>query len=84
MRNLLIVFLAVLGVACSNNNDRPDLPDGFSYLSALDASIQHDMRYAGRNNFLGRPVTGYDAAECILTTPAAEALTLVQEAVNTI
>jgi len=84
VRNILIVFVTILGVACSNKNNRADLPDGFSYLSALDASIQYDMRYAGHNNFLGRPVTGYDAEECILTTPAAEALTLVQEAVNTI
>ena len=32
------------------------------------------MRYAGRDNFLGRPAKGYDAPECILTDQAAAAL----------
>jgi zinc D-Ala-D-Ala dipeptidase len=58
------------------------LPEGFSRLSDLDASIQQDMRYFGSNNFLGRPVAAYEAPECILTTPAALALVEVQAMVN--
>lgn len=58
------------------------LPDGFSRLSDLDASIQQDMRYFGSNNFLGRPVAGYEAPECILSTPAALALVEVQAMVT--
>lgn len=33
-----------------------------------------DIRYAGSHNFTGRPVPGYQAGECILTRPAAQAL----------
>jgi D-alanyl-D-alanine dipeptidase len=36
------------------------------------------MRYAGRDNFTGAPVPGYEAAECILTRRTAEALASVQ------
>lgn len=84
MRHLSVFFLMMLGVACSNKNERESLPEGFSFLSDIDSSIQQDIRYFGNNNFLGRPVAGYDAAACVLSTPAAEALALVQEAVITI
>lgn len=70
-------------IACSGETDsRSMLPDGFSRLSAIDPGIQQDMRYFGHNNFLGRPVAGYEAPECILSTPAAEALVEVQRAVK--
>ena len=72
-------------LACSgdsNTDTRSVLPEGFSRLSELDASIQQDMRYVGNNNFLGRPVAGYEAPECILSTAAAEALVEVQRAVQ--
>jgi len=37
------------------------------------------MRYAGADNFTGKPVPGYDAPECILKRSAAEALKRAQE-----
>jgi zinc D-Ala-D-Ala dipeptidase len=54
------------------------LPEGFVYLRDIDPTILQEMRYAGSNNFTGAPVTGYDAAECVLVRPAAEALAAVQ------
>ena len=58
------------------------LPAGFVYLRDVDASILQDIRYAGEDNFTGKPVPGYAAAECILTRPAAEALARVQAALR--
>lgn len=84
MRILIFIILFASVVACSDKNPPQVLPEGFSYLSQLDSSIQQDMRYVGTNNFLGRPVAGYEAGECILTEPAALALVLVQEAVNSL
>jgi D-alanyl-D-alanine dipeptidase len=55
------------------------LPKGFVYLRDVDSSIRQDIRYAGSHNFLGRPVDGYRASECILTEPAAVALKKAQE-----
>ncbi len=54
------------------------MPDGFVYLRQVDATIAQDMRYAAPDNFTGRPVPGYEAAECVLTAPAARALSRVQ------
>jgi D-alanyl-D-alanine dipeptidase len=54
------------------------LPRGFVYLRNVDPSIVQDIRYAGSHNFVGRPIKGYLAAECILTDRAATALKTVQ------
>src|SRR6202051_1514283 len=53
------------------------LPRGFVYLRDVDPTIVQDIRYAGSHNFVGRPIRGYLAAECILSAPAAKALTMV-------
>lgn len=44
----------------------------------IEPSIRTDIRYAGSNNFVGAPVDGYEAAKCLLSRPAAEALARVQ------
>jgi len=54
------------------------LPNGFVYLRVIDPTIVQDIRYAGSHNFVGRPVKGYLAAECILSVSAANALKAVQ------
>lgn len=45
--------------------------------------IVTDIRYAGNNNFLGRPVTGYSAAKCWLSREAASALSKAQRLAET-
>ena len=57
---------------------REMLPPGFVYLRDVDSSIVQDMRYATADNFTGRPLPGYGAAECVLRREAAEALRRVQ------
>ena len=57
------------------------MPEDFVYLRDVDPTILQDMRYAGPANFTGKPVPGYDAAECVLVRQAAEALQRVQEEV---
>ena len=59
-----------------------DLPAGFVYLADVDPTIRQDMRYAGSDNFLGRPADGYLAPECILTEEAAKAISAVQKSVT--
>jgi len=58
---------------------RAGMPDGFVYLRDVDPTIVQEIRYAGYHNFVGRPVRGYGAAECILSRKAALALVKVQE-----
>ena len=56
------------------------LPEPLVYLRDIDPGILQDIRYAGPNNFTGRPVPGYGAGECVLLREAAEALARVQQA----
>lgn len=51
---------------------------GFVYLSEVDPTIQVSLRYFGNENFLGKPVDGYQKSVVIMTKPAAEALKKVQ------
>lgn len=70
---LLITFISLIsGSAIA-------LPPGFVYLQEVDSSIQRDMRYAGKHNFIGRPIKGYTKPQCILTNEAAQALAKVQK-----
>jgi len=59
------------------------LPDGFVYLQDIDSSIQVDLRYFGKDNFLGRKVDGYNSEKSvILTKEAALALKKAQAIFN--
>lgn len=71
-----VCLLALLPIALPAR--AAEMPKDFVYLRDVDPSIQQDMRYAGPNNFVGKPVPGYDAAECVLVRQAAEALKAVQ------
>lgn len=55
-------------------------PPGFVALRDVDPSILHDVRYKTHHNFIGRPIVGYRQPLCILTRPAAEALSRAQAA----
>ena len=55
------------------------LPGGFVYLRDIDPTILQDIRYAGSNNFVGRRLSGYDAAECVVKRQVGLALKLVQQ-----
>lgn len=70
-------FVVVMLVAFTGSHAAA-LPLDFVYLRNVDPTIRQDMRYAGSHNFIGRPIAGYKAAECILTRQAALALRTVQ------
>ena len=57
---------------------RRRLPGGFVFLRDIDPSIIQDIRYAGINNFVGRPLSGYEAAECVVKREVGLALKRVQ------
>src|SRR5665648_404470 len=70
----LVALLALSGPAAAAER----LPAGFVYLRDVDPSIAQDMRYAGPDNFTGRPLPGYGAPECVLRRSVAQALAQVQ------
>ena len=69
-------FIALLAASAAAG---AELPAGFVYLRDAAPAILQDMRYAGPHNFVGRPVAGYQAPECILTAAAAQALARAQQ-----
>ena len=54
------------------------LPGGFAFLRDVDSTILQDIRYAGANNFIGRPLAGYEATECVVKRDVGLALKRVQ------
>ena len=60
--------------------DGPFRPSELVELVKLDPAIKLDIRYATKNNFLGRPV--YKQARAFLQRPAAEALVRVHKALR--
>lgn len=54
-------------------------PTDFVSVQEIIPHIIPDLRYAGANNIVGRPITGYLKPVCLLTRPAATALLQVQQ-----
>jgi zinc D-Ala-D-Ala dipeptidase len=77
LKNWLVAAAVTLALT-TPAGARDGLPVGFVYLRDVDPSIVQDMRYAFRDNFVGRPLPGYDAAECVLRRDVAMALAKVQ------
>src|SRR6201987_1397349 len=55
------------------------LPGGFVYLRDIDPSILQDIRYATSNNFVGHPMAGYRAGECVVKREVAFKLKAIQQ-----
>lgn len=56
------------------------LPEGFCLLEDVAPDIVLSLRYAGSDNFVGRPIAGYETLLGVMTRPAAEALAAAQQA----
>jgi D-alanyl-D-alanine dipeptidase len=72
----VLLLGSVLGATGSQAADK--LPAPLIHLADVDPSIRQEIRYATANNFTGAKVPGYEAPECILLKPVAEALKQVQ------
>ena len=73
------IVIALVVVASASAATAQTLPGGFVFLRDVDPSILQDIRYAGSNNFVGRPLAGYDAAECVVKRDVGLALKSIQQ-----
>jgi len=73
----IVIVLAVAAIASSASAQT--LPGGFVFLRDIDPTIIQDIRYAGSNNFVGRPLRGYEATECVVKRRVALALKNIQQ-----
>ncbi len=79
---VLSTFLLLLSWSVTHAQGPPQETGNFRKaelveLTKLDPTIKLDIRYATRNNFLGRPV--YKQARAFLQRPAAEALVRINQ-----
>jgi D-alanyl-D-alanine dipeptidase len=76
---IALTALGIFGLALGSEAARAQaLPGGFAYLREIDPTILQDIRYAGANNFMGRPLAGYGAAECVVKREVGLALKAIQ------
>jgi len=73
---LLLPLLGALLLFSSAS--RAQSPVNFVDAAAVVPGLVVDMRYHGYNNFVGRPIAGYDEPVCLLTSEAAHALARAQ------
>jgi zinc D-Ala-D-Ala dipeptidase len=73
------IVIAVAVVTCASAAGAQTLPGGFVYLGDIDPTIIQDIRYAGSNNFVGRPLKGYEAGECVVKRDVGLALKRIQQ-----
>ncbi|WP_104808591.1 M15 family metallopeptidase [Polaribacter filamentus] len=74
MKMLLLFITFILSIPmCAQK-----LPEGFVFLSDVDATIQTELRYLSNNNFIGKTVDGYYDNCLIVTKETADALHKVQ------
>ncbi len=73
------IVIALVVAASGSQAGAQALPGGFVHLRDIDPTIIQDVRYAGPNNFVGRPLAGYGAAECVVKREVGLALKNVQQ-----
>ena len=80
MKITVIALLAIeLISAAISSAFAQGLPGGFAFLRDIDPTIIQDIRYATSNNFMGRPIAGYGAAECVVKREVGLRLKAVQQ-----
>ncbi len=75
----VLVAICMAGSLTNVAAQAQKMPAGFVYLRDVDPTIIQDIRYAGANNFVGRPLRGYEAAECVVKREVGALLKSVQE-----
>ena len=74
IRGPLVCALAAGALAIPAIAGDARLPPGFVRLTDVTRLVRQDIRYAGSDNFMGRPAASYEAGECWLRREAALAL----------
>jgi zinc D-Ala-D-Ala dipeptidase len=73
----IAIMLVVISSGASGGAQA--LPGEFVYLRDIDPSIIQDIRYAGANNFVGRPLAGYEAGQCVIKRGVGLRLKSIQQ-----
>ncbi|GAA4816548.1 M15 family metallopeptidase [Litoribaculum gwangyangense] len=75
-------YIIIVLLSLSSMNAFSQLADGFVYVKDVIPDLDVELRYFTPNNFVGKPIEGYQSNKLILTKQTAEALKLVHEALQ--
>ena len=67
----IIFIVAICLNFCFGFAQTGKLPEGFIYVKERIPDVVLEMRYAEKNNFIGKPIAGYNKPVAILSKPAA-------------
>ncbi|MDY7393658.1 M15 family metallopeptidase [Aureibaculum sp. 2210JD6-5] len=76
---LSVILLVSISAQIQAQKESGTLPEGFVYVKEVIPKLRTDLRYYSENNFIGKPIDGYNKPKCILTVEAAQALKKVQQ-----
>ncbi len=80
MRLALALIASIVIAACAHAQTPSEMDrSGFVDAGRMIPGLAIDMKYVGHDNFLGRPVAGYEAPACLLTRETVAALARAQE-----
>ena len=72
------LLVLILTIFTFGNGIAQQLPKGFVYIKTIVPTIELELRYAGNNNFIGKPIDGYKKAKGITSLQTAMALKKIQ------
>src|ERR1700743_2730626 len=72
-------LIALIAAVTMSPSQAPAFPDSFVYLRDIDPTIIQDTRYATSNNFVGHPLAGYRAGECVVKREVGLRLKAIQQ-----
>jgi len=79
IKTLLVFSFFILLSFTDRQVNEPPPNKNFIYLKELIPKLRSDLRYYGSNNFVGKPIEGYNEPKLLLTIEAANALKKVQD-----
>jgi len=79
IKTLMVFSFFILLSFTDRKVDETPPNKNFVYLKELIPKLRSDLRYYGSNNFIGKPIEGYNEPKLLLTIEAANALKNVQE-----
>ena len=79
IKTLMVFSFFILLSFTDRKVDETPPNKNFVYLKELIPKLRSDLRYYGSNNFIGKPIDGYNEPKLLLTIDAANALKKVQE-----
>lgn len=74
MAAAVLLFSACERVPQPSDAPAAYMPAGFCYVDEVAPTVQVDLKYAGYDNFVGRPIVGYTGKRAILRHDAAAAV----------